>query len=162
MANLDFTTRVISENLARAIDRRTFLKRTSQATFAGLMALAVGHGLGGRAAATRGGPTPPQPPTPPQCAPPGPYCNLNGVNEPNGCHGAHCFQHLYQGEVLQCRIYYQYYQAGCWTTPVAGGYWTCCDCECLRNGVRVRTCGCASFSTTPIPLPDSPGGKTNA
>jgi hypothetical protein len=163
MADLNHTTRLISENLARAIDRRTFLKRASQTTFAGLLALAGGHGLAGKAAATGGGPTPSQPPLRPQCAPPGPFCNLDGnTNEPNGCHGGHCFQHLHNGEVLQCRIYYTFYQTGCWTTPVAGGYWTCCDCECLNSGgQRVRTCGCAQFSTNPLPQPDGPAAKAN-
>ena len=117
LANLDHTTRILSEGLARAIDRRTFLKRTSQATFAGLLGLAVGHGLPGRAAAQGSGPSTGQAPTVPQCAPPGPYCNLDGQNNPNGCHGGHCFQHLYQGQVIQCRIWYCCYQTGCWTTP---------------------------------------------
>ena len=155
MANLDHTTRILSEGLARAIDRRTFLKRASQATFGTLLGLAVGHGLSGRAAAKGGGPTPPT--VVPQCAPPGPYCNLNGVNEPNGCHGGHCFQHRYGGQVLQCRIIYNWYQAGCWTTPVQGGYWTCCDCGC--GNPQVTMCGCAQFSVGPIPLPDGSSGK---
>jgi hypothetical protein len=93
------------------------------------------------------------------CQPPGPYCNLNGQNNPNGCHGAHCFQHLYSGQVLQCQVYYQYYQAGCWTTAASGGYWTCCDCSC--GTPRVTTCGCAQFSAGPTPLPDGSGsGKS--
>jgi hypothetical protein len=155
---LEQTTRVLSESLARAIDRRTFLKRASQTTFAGLMALAVGQGLGGRAAAKTDNP---KAPMAPQCAPPGPYCNTGG-GILTGCHGGHCYQHLYSGQVVACRVYYQYYQAGCWTTPVSGGYWTCCDCECLNSGgQRVATCGCAQFSTTPLPSPDGPGGKSH-
>jgi hypothetical protein len=155
MFELDHTARIVSENLARAMDRRTFLKRASQTTFAGLMALAVGQGLGGRAAAKTDNP---KTPMAPQCNPPGPYCNINGVNEPNGCHGGHCFQHMYQGQVLSCRVYYQYYQTGCWTTPVSGGYWTCCDCECMPG---TRHCGCAQFSAAPLPSPDGPGGKSH-
>src|SRR5438552_14293176 len=89
---IERTTRIISENLARAIDRRTFLRRAGEVTFVGMAALAAGRAapvfaLGG------GSGQPPQPgPLTPRCAPPGPYCNLNGVNEPNGCHGASCFQ----------------------------------------------------------------------
>ena len=36
-------TRLISEGLARAMDRRTFLKRLSQTIFVGAVALASGH-----------------------------------------------------------------------------------------------------------------------
>jgi len=150
----------LSEGLARAIDRRTFLKRSSQALFAGVATLAAGHGLAGQAAAQGSGPQPPL--ASPQCAPPGPYCNTGG-GILSGCHGGHCFQHLYNGQVIQCRVYYQYYQTGCWTTPSGGGYWTCCDCECLNSGgQRVATCGCAQFSSSPIPLPDAPGRKANS
>jgi hypothetical protein len=94
----------------------------------------------------------------PDCNPPGPFCNLNGnVQDPNGCHGAHCFHHLYNGTVYQCRVYYAYYQTGCWTTAAGGGFWTCCDCECLNKyGQRIATCGCAQFSLSPAPLPDGP------
>ena len=156
MANLDFTTRILSEGLARAIDRRTFLKRASQMTFGTLLALAVGHGLPSRAAADKeGGVTPVGGP---QCAPPGPYCNIGG-GPLSGCHGGHCFQHRYNNQVLQCRIIYNWYQTGCWTTPTQGGYWTCCDCGC--GTPQVTMCGCAQFSTNPIPLPDAPGGKAS-
>jgi hypothetical protein len=157
MFELDRTTRLVSESLARAMDRRTFLKRASQTTFAGLMALAVGQGLGGRAAAQT---TDRKPPPTITCAPPGPYCNTGG-GDLSGCHGGHCFQHRYNGQTIQCKVYYAFYQTGCWTTPVSGGYWTCCDCECLNSsGQRVATCGCAQFSTSPAPSPDGPGGKS--
>jgi hypothetical protein len=151
---VDKTVRVLSESIARSMNRRQFLKRAGQTTFFGLAALVAGHSLGGKALAARD--------NPPSCAPPGPYCNLNGINEPNGCRGGSCFQHLYNGQILQCRVYYQYYQAGCWTTHVAGGYWVCCDCECPLQGGGRRTCGCAQFSQTPVPRPDGPtgGGKS--
>jgi len=146
------TTRILSENLARAIDRRTFLKRAGQATFGVVATLAAGHSLASRAAATKAGPS-----VDPliSCAPPGPYCNT-GTGNLSGCHGAHCFQHLSGGQVLQCHVYYTFYQAGCWTTAVQGGYWTCCDCQCTGG----PTCGCAQFSTGPIPLPDFPAVKS--
>src|SRR5262245_46401537 len=102
-AMIEKTTRIISENLARAVDRRTFLRRAGEATFAGVAALAAGRMTPAFAA----GRTPPLPLVP-RCAPPGPYCNLNGVNEPNGCHGGSCFQHLTGGQVRQCRVYYQW------------------------------------------------------
>ena len=149
---LEKTTRIFSENLARAMNRRSFLRRAGEAGFLGMAALAAGSAVPGVASAY----VKRQPPTPtPQCAPPGPYCNLNGVNEPNGCHGGSCFEHLYNGQVYQCRVYYTYYQAGCWTTASSGGYWTCCDCEC--GNPRVTTCGCAQFSQGPLPRPDGPG-----
>src|SRR3954452_19643356 len=92
-------------------------------------------------------------PVVPSCAPPGPYCNLNGVNEPNGCHGGPCFPHLNTTPGVQGPLWYCCYQAGCWTTAASGGYWTCCDCQCSDGS----TCGCAQFSGSPQPRPDLPG-----
>src|SRR5689334_22835842 len=137
------TTRLLSENLARTVDRRTFLKRASQSTFAVLATVAAGHSLSGRAAAEKNNPG-----VSPliSCAPPGPYCNTGG-GQLSGCHGAHCFQHLSGAQVVQCHVYYAFYQAGCWTTASGGGYWTCCDCQCDGGA----TCGCAQFSSGPIP-----------
>jgi len=151
---LEQKVKIFSENLARGIGRRKFLKQAGATIFGGMAALAAGQ----VAWAAERLPTY----TPPQCAPPGPFCNLNGVNEPNGCHGGSCFQHRHQGQVLQCRVYY-IYQAGCWTTYVSGGYWVCCDCECHNSsGQRVATCGCAQHSTQPYPRPDGPGGGADA
>jgi hypothetical protein len=144
---LEKTTRLVSESLARAIDRRSFLKRTGQTAFFGLAALAVGQALPPTARAD--GKEPPNI----SCAPPGPYCSVYG-QPTDSCHGASCFQHLYQGQVLQCRVFY-IYQSGCWTTAASGGYWTCCDCEC--GSPRITSCGCAQFSTNPVPRPDTPG-----
>src|SRR5437899_1916569 len=109
---LERTTRIISENLARGMDRRSFIKRAGQATFLGVAALAAGHTVSSNALATKDQPNI-------SCAPPGPYCSVNG-QATDGCHGASCFQHLYQGAVLQCRVFY-IYQAGCWTTAQGGG-----------------------------------------
>jgi hypothetical protein len=152
---IEKTTRIITENLARTLDRRAFVKRTGGVVFAGLAAMASGHMVPALAGARAG--QPPQP-TVPSCAPPGPYCNLNGVNEPNGCHGGSCFQHLNSGTVVQCHLWYCCYQAGCWTTASGGGYWTCCDCQCSDGS----TCGCAQFSGSPQPRPDGPGGGAKA
>ena len=152
---LEQTTRIFSENLARALDRRSFLKRAGEVTFAGVAALAAGHMVPSLAGASTGSGAAPRTPS---CSPPGPYCNLNGTNEPNGCHGASCFQHMSGGNVYQCRVYYTYYQAGCWTTSVTGGYWTCCDCSCTNGS----TCGCAQFNGSPAPRPDGPGGGNSA
>jgi hypothetical protein len=151
---IEKTTRILSENLARTINRRKFLRRFGEATFLGMAAMAAGHNMASTVSAGVAPTRTNQPPGPPQCAPPGPYCNLNGVNEPNGCMGGACYQHNNNGTLLQCRVYYTYYQAGCWTTAVSGGYWVCCDCEC--GTPRQRTCGCAQFSTSPYPRPDVP------
>jgi hypothetical protein len=149
---LDKTTRIMSENLARALDRRAFVKRAGQTAFASLAAVAAGQAMPMIAAARNR-----QPPMPtPVCAPPGPYCNTGG-GDLSGCHGASCFQHLYNGQVIQCRVFY-IYQSGCWTTPSGSGYWTCCDCECMQGGVRVTSCGCAQYSQSPAPRPDGPSG----
>jgi len=158
MSMFDQKVRVLSEGLARALDRRKFLKQTGATMFAGVAALAAGQTLGGTRVTAQGirsnkdqlNIT---------CAPPGPYCNTGGGNL-SGCHGAHCYQHLSSGTVYQCRVYYQYYQAGCWTS---GDGWTCCDCECLNGqGQRVATCGCAQNVGAPVPSPDSPGGAIRA
>ena len=152
---LEQTTRLVSENLARALNRRTFLKRTGETAFLGLAALAVGQAMPGRASAAPqpGG----QPPPNISCSPPGPYCQI-GSSATDGCHGASCFQHMVSGQVYQCQVYYQYYAAGCWTTAQGGGYWTCCDCRCTNGS----TCGCAQYSTAPVPRPDSPTGGASA
>jgi len=136
--------------LARALNRRTFLKRAGQATFGVVATLAAGHSLAERAEAMAKSPN--VDPLVPNCAPPGPYCNTGGGNL-SGCHGAHCFQHLSSNVVVQCQVYYAFYPGGCWTSSGTGGFWTCCDCQC--NGGA--TCGCAQFSATPSPLPDGPG-----
>ncbi len=150
---LDHTTRILSEGLARAVNRRTFLKRAGQATFGVVATLAAGHSLADRAAAMR---SPGVDPLTPNCAPPGPYCNTGG-GDLSGCHGGHCFQHMSQNQVVQCHVYYQYYASGCWTSNGTGGFWTCCDCQCTGGA----TCGCAQFSGSPSPLPDTPGLAKN-
>ena len=156
---LEQKIKILSESLARSIDRRKFLKQTGGTLFAGMTALAAGHVLGGKVSAAERLPAS----NLPVCNPPGPYCNLDGnIQEPNGCHGGSCYQHRYAGQVLQCRVYYAYYQVGCWTTASGGGYWICCDCECFNTGgQRVATCGCAQFSSQPLPRPDGPGARAN-
>lgn len=145
---LENSTRIFVENLARAMDRRSFLKKSGETTFLALAALAAGHSISVYADGKQ------QPNI--VCNPPGPYCSVNGVAT-DGCHGASCFQHMISGQVYQCKVFYQFFQYGCWTNPVSGGYWTCCDCECLNaRGQRLGTCGCAQLSTSPVPRPDSP------
>jgi hypothetical protein len=153
---LEQRMRMVSESLARAMDRRGFIKRTGTAFAAGMMALASGHALVGLASAqnkqNRGEPAgKPAAPNSPMCVPPGPFCNLNGdPSDPNGCHGARCYQHRFNGLVYACNVFYTFYAAGCWTNASGGGYWTCCDCQCGNGG----TCGCAQFSLNPVPNPD--------
>jgi hypothetical protein len=147
--SLERKVRLVTESLARTVDRRKFLKGAGNVLFGGLAAVAAGHLTLGRVKASDWSPA-----GGPQCAPPGPYCNI-GTGPLSGCYGGSCFQHLYNGQIRQCRVYYTYYQAGCWTTPVTGGRWTCCDCECPQPSPRV-TCGCAQFSTQPYPRPDGP------
>ena len=156
---IEKTTRIISENLARALDRRAFVRRAGEATFAGLAALAAGRMTPAFAVVGRR-PKESAAPRVPRCSPPGPYCNITGVNNPDGCHGGSCFQHLVSGQIYQCRVYYQWYAAGCWTTADSGGYWTCCDCEC--GNPRVASCGCAQFNLSPQPRPDRPGAGISA
>lgn len=139
---LEDRVKVFSEALARAIDRRTFVKRVGSTVVAGLGALVMGPLVGkstAKAAATGAmGPL-----GSPSCAPPGPYCNTGG-GILSGCRGGHCYQHQ-TSPVVTCDVYYTFYTTGCWTTAVSGGYWTCCDCRCSNNA----TCGCASFNPGP-------------
>ena len=152
---LEKTTRLISENLARAVNRRVFLKRAGETMFAGVAALAAGHLIPTMAGATASGGSAVEGITgSPQCAPPGPYCNT-GQGILSGCRGGSCYQHMVGRTIYQCRVYYQWYQAGCWTTSIGGGrYWVCCDCECGQP--RVASCGCAQLSSSPVPRPDAP------
>jgi hypothetical protein len=141
---LEQRIRIVSESLARAVNRRTFLRQVGGAVVSGVAALALGPTLTSSrawAAAPKGN----KPVIPAiTCSPPGPYCNTGGGNL-SGCHGAHCYQHLSGGVVQTCHVYYQYYQVGCWTSSDS---WTCCDCQCT-GGV---TCGCAEYVGTPVTL----------
>ena len=179
--SLDKKVQLVSESLARAVDRRKFLKGAGTTVFGTLAALATGQVALARSVASGSvvgdsGPGASIPPWPPTCAPPGPYCNNqpnNGLdNRLSGCRGSYwskalghwigggaCSQHMSGGQVYQCRVYY-IYQAGCWTTPVAGGYWTCCDCECPLPGGGRATCGCAQFRGPNDPPPPTPDGPT--
>ena len=142
---LEQRIKVISEAVAREIDRRSFLKQMSTTILAGVSALVVAPMLGnkeGKVAAAA-----PVVPTI-SCAPPGPYCTVNGAAT-DGCRGGHCYQHGTPGNVVACEVYYTFYTTGCWTTAQGGGYWTCCDCRCT-NGV---TCGCAQFTPGGNPSP---------
>ena len=49
---LEQKIRIISENLARVVDRRQFVQKTGSTMFAGLIALAAGHGLARTASAS--------------------------------------------------------------------------------------------------------------
>ena len=151
--NVDRLTRFASEDLARSLNRRTFLRRAGNTAFMLIAGLAGGRWLGPRPAYAARGPLPPQPalPNAPVCTPPGPYCNYEGNNppQPDACRGAHCFQHFNGGKLQQCHLFYSYFPTGCWTNAASGGYWTCCDCRCDNGSM----CGCAQFSLSPAPLP---------
>jgi hypothetical protein len=150
---LEDTTRIACESLARSMGRRRFLKHAGNAMFAGLAALAAGQLMPALAVAGIGSAEPFDPPV---CVPIDGYCNRDGNNKvPSACHGASCYQHLWNGQMLQCRLLYKPYAVGCWTTPVKGGYWVCCDCEC--GTPKQALCSCAQWSGSPSPRPDVPG-----
>ena len=152
-SRLDRWARFAGEELARSLDRRAFLKRAGSSAFLAVAGLASGRMFASVAQAAGGGATRPAPwpaaagpYATPHCSPPGPYCNLSGVNQPDGCQGANCYEHLNNGKVVTCTLYYQYYAAGCWTAADSGGFWTCCDCSCSDGS----HCGCAQFSGAPL------------
>ena|SRR5205823_10090113 len=144
---LENKIRVASEALARRVDRRVFLKTAGGVIVTGVVALAAGPAFGARDGKAYAAP---QIPNIANCAPPGPYCNLDGQNEPNGCRGASCFQHFANGQVQQCRPQTGYATTGCWTSLSGNGYWTCCDCDC-NAGV---SCGCAQYTYATGVFPD--------
>ena len=156
---LEHRIRVISEALARETDRRGFIRKVGGAIVTGVAAVVMGPGLGTQ---LRRASAAPVLPNRARCAPPGPYCNIEGrsggLDEPTGCRGAHCYQHRTSpgGPLLSCVVYYQFYPTtGCWTTADGAGYWTCCDCTC--GGA---TCGCAQFSPIGgLPQPLAPGNS---
>lgn len=143
---IEYRIRVISEALARGLDRRTFLRRAGGAVVSGIVAVVMGPTLSRTASSVSASPLVPMRA---RCSPPGPFCNLEGASnsqtsEPTGCRNGHCFQHVTSpgGPVLSCVVYYQFYPGtGCWTTIDGNGYWTCCDCDC--GGAH---CGCAGFT----------------
>jgi hypothetical protein len=144
---LDQRVRMFSEALARMVNRRIFLQRTGSAVASGVSAIALGSLL--TKSTARAAANGPLVPGVPSCAPPGPYCNTGG-GDLSGCHGGHCYRHLYNGQVLACQIWYCCYAVGCWTTSAQGGFWTCCDCQC--GTPMVTSCGCAQFNATPVTL----------
>jgi len=153
LQTLDKLTRFASEDLARGLNRRSFLRQAGTGAFAFMITAVTGKLLTPRSAAAA---SIKPPPALPNCAPPGPYCNYEGGSppQPDACRGAHCFQHMSGGQVRQCQVYYQYYPSGCWTSTGSGGFWTCCDCQCEGGA----TCGCAQFSAAPLPAPSKPVG----
>jgi|SRR3954452_21550573 len=138
--------RTISEALARGIDRRDFLRRSGTAVAASMTALVLGPLLANSSSKASAGSLVP---ATPNCAPPGPYCNLDGVSQPTACRGGNCYQHKSGGIVYACQVYYAFYAQGCWTSSGSGGYWTCCDCTCGGGG----SCGCAQFNPGGNPTP---------
>ncbi len=124
----DNKTRLLAEGIARAIDRRAFLKQASTTVFALIAALLLGRLNEGKALADNNACT---------CYPPGPYCS--------NCRGADC----YMDNGNMCYINRLYYPTGCWSSYCNGrgrapGYYLCCDCFC--NGGAYQ-CGCRDFRT---------------
>src|SRR5689334_19440781 len=100
LETLDKITRFASEDLARTINRRSFMRRAGTGAFGMMLALATGKAFAPRQAAA-GGAKPPGAFLVTNCAPRGPYCNYVGNSPPQtaACHGAHCCQHLSGGQI---------------------------------------------------------------
>jgi len=92
LEKLDKLTRFASEDLARGINRRSFLRRAGTGAFTFMIAVATGKMLTPRPAAAASGTKPPVTPSAPVCSPPGPYCNYDGAYPgtptPAGAHTA--------------------------------------------------------------------------
>ena len=91
---IDQKIRVLSEVLAREVDRRSFLKRAGGAVVAGIATLVLKPTLAsaGASAHANAGPALAGEIPAISCAPPGPYCNTGG-GDLSGCRGGHCFAH---------------------------------------------------------------------
>ncbi len=136
-------TRLLAEGIARAIDRRAFLKQASTTVFALIAALVLGRLSEGKALADDNGCS---------CSPPGPYCS--------NCRGADCYMH----DGYMCYINRDYYPTGCWSSYCNGrgrapGYYMCCDCFC--NGGSM-SCGCRDFRTVGPPVTHPTHGVNSA
>lgn len=163
----DRKVRLLTEGLARRIGRRKFLAQASAAVFASVATLAAGRTLGNTVSAQQEDgeydPTTdprrgrPGNPFAACVAPNGNFCSVNVPQSSDGCQGAYCFQHRFQGQLLECRLSYNWgYAVGCWTVmnPGGGAYWTCCDCDCSVSGnvsPGPASCGCARYSALPMP-----------
>ena len=111
--------RRISERLARASTRRSFLGRGVSVAFGALIGAAAGSAAAGRRARAGG-----QFST--ECQFPGPACPCDGCNPSGTC-------------AKPCLIMTLYYASGCWYINGV----TCCDCDC--NGFQGHeVCGCGS------------------
>ncbi|MEA2575971.1 MAG: hypothetical protein QOH93_3269 [Chloroflexia bacterium] len=159
----DRKVRLLTEGLARSMGRRKFLTQASAAVFAGVATLAAGRTLGNTASAQQkgegaDGQQPPADPFAACQAPNGVFCSVNMPDSSDGCQGAYCFQNKYNGQVLECRLSYNWgYAVGCWTvmSQTGGAYWTCCDCDCSSTGnfgPSAASCGCARYSVYPVPV----------
>jgi|SRR6478609_11713086 len=114
-----------SEELARQVDRRRFMRRIAGAAFGLAATVATGKTLP-QAALTSGC----------FCSPPGfGYCTYRNASY---CNGAQC--------AGGCTFNTNYYPGACWTTITCNygdgwcGYYACCDCWCYGS-----QCGCNTF-----------------
>jgi hypothetical protein len=155
----DHKVRLLTEGFARAMGRRKFLTQMGAAVFASVATLASSRALGGTVLAQQKGDeglSPPLDPFGSLCqAPNNRFCTITeSTTNSDGCQGAYCFQHLYNSQLLECKLSYNYgYAVGCWTTfdYSNNGYWTCCDCDCGSPIILSAACGCARFSTILTP-----------
>jgi hypothetical protein len=131
----DFEER-FAEGLARTVNRRRFLRKTSQVAFVGLSGVvagglftraAGGHTLNGQAhCANNSGDT---------------YCEFpNGQSCGVGCNGHACPSGYYWTNQWG-------YASACWCSNVHGtSYSICCDCSQHQNATQTypTDCGCSS------------------
>ncbi len=132
------TTQRLAQSIARAVDRRSFLKQAGTAVFAVLVGVATGKFTQVAEAYTN---------STCSCSPPGPYCT--------NCRGANCYQDSGHGTMEECRLNRNYYPSGTWTSYCTGGrgvvpgYFVCTDCFC---GASNYQCGCREFRTSKSPV----------
>ena len=124
-----------AEELVRAIDRRTFLRRTAGA----VIGVVTTFSLFGTEAAWAS-----------HCPPDGfvQSCDcgpLNGLYctsiDPSMCSGSSCTTNV-------CTYNFDEWSDACWCTKCCSGiYYHCCDCNCPVEGGGEVQCGCKSQRT---------------
>ena len=122
----------IGEGIARAMDRRGFVKKAGIALFGAVTTFAV------RAPFARATGPCPNPSDQCTCRPPnGWFCTQFNLSF---CSGSSCESNV-------CWYNFNYYPDACWCSKCCSGtYYHCCDCWCPWSGGPVQ-CGCKSTRT---------------
>lgn len=125
---VDLFIKRVSENIARTVNRKTFIKTVMASAFASLAVLTVNVQKGSAAAYS-------------WCEAWGSYCSPPNNKTCPGCNSSSKCPSGYKVSKA-----WGYQSTGCWCATGGGGWdWVCCDCT---KGANVNTqysadCGCS-------------------